>query len=276
MNSGSSIFKLQNLVCGYPGFKLKDISLEILRGDFTAILGPNGCGKTTLFKAMTVDLPCLQGELTFFGTPVHQIPRKEMARTLAIVTQSQLQDNPMTVEEFVFMGRLPYLKTFQFFEGKEDHKKVEEVLSLTGILPFRKRLISELSGGERQMAIIARALAQEPRILLLDEPTNHLDIAHQVRILDLLKKLNREKNLTILLVLHDLNLASEYCNKLILMSRGHLHCQGSSKEVLTFQNIEEVFDTVVLVKENPVSQKPCIFLVSQEEKEKEKQKRESL
>ena len=197
-----------------------------------------------------------------------------MARSLAIVTQSQHLDNPMTVEEYVFMGRLPYLRTFQFFEGKKDHERVEEVLSLTGILPFRKRLISELSGGERQMTTIARALAQEPQILLLDEPTNHLDIAHQVRILDLLKKLNKEKNLTILLVLHDLNLASEYCKRLILMNRGRIHCQGSSKEVLTFQNVEEVYQTVVLVRENPVSQKPCVFLVSQEEKEKEKQKRE--
>ena len=276
MNSSPSLFKLNHLVCGYPGFKLKDISLEVLPGDFTAILGPNGCGKTTLFKAMTVDLPCLQGEIAFYGAPVQQIPRKEMARKLAIVTQSLHQDNPMTVEEFVFMGRLPYLKTFQFFEGKEDQQKVEEVLSLAGILPFRRRLISELSGGERQMAIIARALAQEPEILLLDEPTNHLDIAHQVRILDLLKKQNREKKLTRLLVLHDLNLASEYCSRLILMNQGRIHCQGSSREVLTFQNIEEVFDTVVLVKDNPVSQKPCIFLVSQEEKEKEKQRRESL
>lgn len=276
MNTPSPLFKLQNLVCGYPKFKLKDISLEILPGDFTAILGPNGCGKTTLFKAMTVDLPCLQGEISFCGKPADQIPRKEMARTMAIVTQSQHQDNPMTVEEFVFLGRLPYLKPFQFFEGKADKEKVEEVLSLAGILPFRQRLISELSGGERQMAIIARALAQEPRILLLDEPTNHLDIAHQVRILDLLKKLNQEKKLTILLVLHDLNLASEYCNRLILMNQGRIHCQGSSREVLTFQNIEEVFNTVVLVKENPVSRKPCIFLVSQEEKEKEKQRRESL
>ena len=276
MPSPSSLFKLENLVCGYPGFKLKDISLKILPGDFTAILGPNGCGKTTLFKAMTADLPCLEGEITFCGKPADQIPRKEMARTMAIVTQSQHDDNPMTVEEFVFMGRLPYLKPFQFFEGKKDQEKVEEVLSLTGILPFRKRLISELSGGERQMAIIARALAQEPRILLLDEPTNHLDIAHQVRILDLLKKLNREKELTILIVLHDLNLASEYCSRLILMNQGRLHCQGTSKEVLTFQNIEEVFNTVVLVRENPVSQKPCIFLVSQEEKEKSKQRRESL
>ncbi len=276
MNAGPPLFKLQNLVCGYPGFKLKDISLEIFPGDFTAILGPNGCGKTTLFKAMTVDLPCLQGEITFCGTPAHQIPRKKIASTMAVVTQSQHEDNPMTVEEFVFMGRLPYLKTFQFFEGKTDHEKVGEVLSLTGLLPFRKRLISELSGGERQMAIIARALAQEPKILLLDEPTNHLDIAHQVRILDLLKKLNREKKLTILIVLHDLNLASEYSGKIILMNQGRIHCQGSSKEVLTFQNIEEVFETVVLVKENPVSQKPCIFLVSQEEKEKSKHEREPL
>ena len=276
METLSPIFKLQNLVCGYPAFKLRDISFEVLPGDFTAILGPNGCGKTTLFKAMTTDLPCLQGELSFYESPVQHLSRKEMARSLAIVTQSQYQDNPMTVEEFVLLGRLPYLRTFQFFEGRKDHEKVKEILSLTGILSFRNRLISELSGGERQMAIIARALAQEPRILLLDEPTNHLDIAHQVRILDLLKKLNREKNLTILLVLHDLNLAGEYCSKLILMNQGRIHCQGSCAEVLTFQNVEKVFDTVVLVKENPVSGKPCIFLVSQEEREKEKQKRAPL
>jgi iron complex transport system ATP-binding protein len=142
---------------------------------------------------------------------------------------------------------------------------IEKAMALCDVLAFRERRISELSGGERQRAILAQGFAQEPRLLLLDEPTTHLDIGHQVEILDLIRRLNREGDLTVIMVLHDLNLASEYCDRLILLKEGSIFKEGTPQEVLTFENIEKVYNTVVIVKENPNSLKPYILLVSEEE-----------
>jgi iron complex transport system ATP-binding protein len=159
------------------------------------------------------------------------------------------------------MGRFPHQKRFEL-PSKADYDIVEQNLKFTDIAHLRDRGLQELSGGERQRAILAQALAQKPRLLLMDEPTAYLDIGHQIAMLDLVKKLNRTEGLTVVMILHDLNLASEYCEKMILMDKGNIEITGTPKEVLTYENIEKVYKTVVVVKENPFSKKPYVIPVS--------------
>ncbi|MCI0480139.1 MAG: ABC transporter ATP-binding protein, partial [Candidatus Dadabacteria bacterium] len=146
-------------------------------------------------------------------------------------------------------------------ETKRDEEIADRAMELTDTIRFKDRSMSEISGGERQLVLIARALAQEPKLLLLDEPTSNLDITHQVRVLDLLKKLNKELSLTVVIVLHDLNLASEYCDRVALMSDGSIYREGPPQDVLNYKTIEDVYKTVVVVEKNPVSKKPYVFLI---------------
>jgi iron complex transport system ATP-binding protein len=162
------------------------------------------------------------------------------------------------------MGRLPYREQFQFFEPRKDIELADKYMRLTGIHKHRRKQISQLSGGEKQLAALAQALTQEPELLLLDEPTSHLDITHQVQVLNLIQRLNREMNLTVLMIIHDLNLAAEYCHYLIMMKDGALHTKGSPAEVLNYEIIEQVYDTVVVTQNNPLSGKPAVFLVSED------------
>jgi iron complex transport system ATP-binding protein len=169
----------------------------------------------------------------------------------------------MTVEEYVLMGRIPYQRQFQFFETEEDLEIAEKYMKLTGIDNLSNQNMNSLSGGEQQLAGIARALTQEPELLLLDEPTSHLDITHQVQILNLIQRLSEELSLTVLMIIHDLNLAGEYCDTLLMMQKGTLRKTGTPLEVLNYMDIEAVYDTVVITRTNPVSGKPVVFLVSE-------------
>ncbi|MBW1678553.1 MAG: ABC transporter ATP-binding protein [Deltaproteobacteria bacterium] len=232
------------------------------------IIGPNGSGKTTLLRAITKVLKPQRGEVLFEEKNIWRMEFKELAQKMAFVSQTPQVGLNMTVEEFVLLGRIPYFRRFQFLETRHDEEIARKAMVLTDIFELRKRFIGELSGGERQLTVIACALAQEPKLILLDEPTAHLDIAHQVGILDLIKRLNREKGLMVIIVLHDLNLASEYCNRLLLVDNGRIHKIGTPQEVLTYQVIEEVYKTTVIVRENPISLKPYVFVVSEEEKQK--------
>ncbi len=253
---------IENLVCGYgDNFNLKSISFSIKQGTFAGIIGPNGSGKTTLFKGIAGDISLKSGVVTLNKTNMDSIRLKEKAQKIAVVTQyTEITD--MTVEEYVLMGRTPYRSHFQFFESENDAEIAEKYMRLTNIYRFKEKPMTELSGGEQQLAAIARALTQEPELLLLDEPTSHLDITHQVQILNLIQQLNKDLNLTVLLIIHDLNMASEYCDYLIMMKNGDIHAIGEPSEVLTYQTIEDVYQTVVITRENPVSGKPVIFLVS--------------
>ena len=260
------ILKVGSLTCGYDGKAvIKDVSFSVKEGDCLGIIGPNGAGKTTLFRAITGVLKPWQGDILYKGKDICEISARDFACEVAVIPQILEIPFAFSVEEFVLMGRFPHVGRFESLKPK-DHRILEEVLNLADIFSFRERKISELSGGERQRVILAQGFAQEPRLLLLDEPTSHLDIAHQVRILDLVKRLNKEKNLTVIVVLHDLNLASNYCDRLILLKEGGIFKEGSPQEVLTYQNIEEVYKTVVVVKENPLSLKPYVLLVSEEER----------
>ena len=260
----NNFFEIQDFSCGYPGkFVLEGINFEIKRGDFVGIIGPNGSGKTTLFKGISGELNALAGSSKLNDKFIEKMSLKERAQNLAIVTQN-IEVGSMTVEEYVLMGRIPYRKQFQFFETKSDFSIAAKYMELTGVTPLKDKFMNALSGGEQQLAGIARALTQEPELLLLDEPTSHLDITHQVQILNLLRRLSNELGLTVLMIIHDLNLAGEYCDSMIMMQNGSLRKKGLPHEVLNYKDIEAVYDTVVITRTNPVSGKPVVFLVSEE------------
>lgn len=257
------MFKLEHVTTGYnKKAVLHDISFNVKRGDFLGVIGPNGSGKTTLLRVMSKILKPWEGRVTLEEVDIDQINHRELARRMAFVPQrGQELFFTYSVSDFVGLGRTPYMHRFQLMESAQDLGIVRQVMDLTDISELAERSLEDLSGGERQRAVIAQALAQEPEILLLDEPTAHLDIGHQIEILDLIKSLNEENNLTVLMVSHDLNLAAEYCDRLILLKDGRLFREGSPQEILTFQNIEQVYETLVVVEENPVSRKPHVFLV---------------
>ncbi|MDD5561315.1 MAG: ABC transporter ATP-binding protein [Candidatus Omnitrophica bacterium] len=255
------ILKINNVCGGY--FKeeiIKGISLDVKKGDFLVIIGPNGSGKTTLLRLATRVLPLSKGEILYKDKNISAMDLKEFCRRVAFVSQDTSIGFPFTVMELVLMGRIPHLKRLQF-ESKRDIEIATEKLFLTDTLNLKDKRIDELSAGERQRVIIARALAQEPELLFLDEPTAHLDIGHQVQTLDLLKKLNRKNSLTIVMILHDLNLASAYSNRIALLDQGVIFKEGKPEEVLTYQNIEAVYKTVVLVNDNSVTGRPNVALV---------------
>lgn len=258
-----TLLKINNLSGGYhKETVIKDISLEIKKGDFIGIIGPNGSGKTTFLRLISKVLAPQKGNITFEGKDIAGMDLKEFAQEVSFVAQDTIINFPFSVLEIVLMGRIPHLKRLQL-ETKEDYLIAEEAMIMTDTLYLKEKKIDELSSGERQRVIIAKALAQEPVLLFLDEPTSHLDIGHQIQILDLLKRLNRQNNLTIVMVLHDLNLASEYCNRILLLNEGRVFKEGSPLEVLTYQNIEAVYKTVVVVNNNPISGKPYVILVSE-------------
>jgi iron complex transport system ATP-binding protein len=260
------MLKMSDLSCGY-GTKIiiNRINLHIKKGEFVCIIGPNGSGKTTLLKAITRIIKPAKGNIFLEGRDLNNIDKREIAKKMAVVSQN-LPIVSMTVKEFVLLGRTPHYKTLQLLENKSDIEVVEHAISMTGIERLQNSLMSEISGGEVQLSLIARALAQEPWILLLDEPTAHLDITHQVNILDLIKRLNKDYQLTVIIILHDLNLASEYCDRLILMNNGQITKTGTPEEVLNSIDLEEVYKTPVVVEKNPLSNKPFVLIVPEEVK----------
>ncbi len=262
------MIEIKGLTCGYGGrVILKDIDLSIRKGQFFGIIGPNGSGKTTMLKAITRLVKITGGEIFLDGVDMKNLRVDDIARSLAVVSQT-VPSLPMTVREFVLLGRIPYYRRFQFFEGVSDGFIVDKAMDLTGIGHLKGALMSEMSAGEVQLAFISRGLAQEPKVLLLDEPTSHLDITHQVGILDLVRRLNRHEGLTVVIILHDLNLASEYCDKIALIDNGRIKKCGLPAEVLDYRTIEEVYKTVVVISQSPLSGKPFVLIVPEEVKEK--------
>lgn len=265
---------VKGLNCGYHNRQiLRDINLDVDAGEIMGIIGPNGSGKTTFLRAISRQLKPKEGVIHLDGKDIQQMKYKELARKIAVVAQGVTED-AITVEEFVLMGRIPHFKGLQFLETNRDFEIAEKCMALTDVIRLKDRPIGQISGGEKQLASIARALAQEPALLLLDEPTTYLDIAHQVGMLDLIRRLNREMRLSVLMVLHDLNLAGEYCDRLALLCDGKVYKQGMPEDVLNYKTIEEVYKTVVVVQKNPVSSKPYVFLVSEDEKERRKKIKE--
>ncbi len=239
---------------------LRDVSFRIEKGEFIGVIGPNGSGKTSLLKLLYRLLSPQQGEIFYEGTPIRQMNRAEIARRIAVVPQETHSLFPFRVLEVVLMGRSPYLGHLMF-ESRKDLEIAKRALEWTDTLAFADRPIDELSGGERKRVFIARALAQEPEIILLDEPTATLDIHHQLDFLQRILDLNRDRGLTIVMASHDMNLASEFCDRLLLLNAGRADRIGTPKEVITKENIERVYGCEVWVDQNPIAQMPRIFLV---------------
>ena len=239
---------------------LQDVSFQVRKGEFIGVIGPNGSGKTTLLKILYRLLSPQQGEVLFDHLSLKKMSRREIAKKIAVVAQETYPAFPFRAIEMVLMGRSPYLGHLMF-ESPKDLEIAKKAMEWTEILPISQRSIDELSGGERKRVFIARALAQEPEMILLDEPTSNLDIHHQVEFLDLVLSLNREKGLTILMASHDLNLASEYCDRLIFLQNGKIYKMGSPEEIMTRENIEKVYGCEVWVDRNPVSGMPRVSLL---------------
>lgn len=259
-----TLLKINNVSGGYQKeIVIKDISFELESGEFLGIIGPNGSGKSTLLRLISRVIHPQKGTVLFENKDIAKVKLKELCQKIAFVHQDTVITFSFTVWDIVLLGRTPHLKRLQF-ETKKDFSIAENALSLTDTLHLKNKNIDQLSSGERQRVIIAKALAQEPALLILDEPTSHLDIGHQIEILNLLRRLNQKKNLSIVIVLHDLNLASEYCSRIILLDKGEIFKSGSAEVVLTYQNIEAVYKTVVVVDKNSISGKPYVILVSRQ------------
>lgn len=238
---------------------LRHIDLAVEKGEMVALLGPNGSGKTTLIKLVSGVLRPSEGQIHLDGSVLSRLKRREVARRVAVVPQQFNMPFAFSVGELVLLGRTPFHSLFSD-EGERDHRVVEQAIECLGIDGLKGRFFNELSGGERQKAILAMALAQEPKLLLLDEPTAHLDINHQVEILDLVKSLNREQGLTIIGAVHDLNLAALYFDRVILLKAGRIFADGTPTEVLTEKAIKDVFSASVLVTKHPLTKAPHILI----------------
>lgn len=235
------LYHLQKVSFDYGQEKLiEHLNLEIHSGDFMGIMGANGSGKTTLLRLLAGYLRVKEGSIIFNGRSLDSWSTREKARKIAVVPQTFDVLFPFTVKEVVLMGRWAHLKPLAW-ESKKDIEIAQQAMELTDCLEFKDRWVTELSGGEKERVLLARALAQEAEVLLLDEPTTHLDIRHQIEIFQLLKKLHREKQLTIVTVLHDLNFAALACEKILLLQKGGEARFGESKAVLNSENLQKIF-----------------------------------
>jgi len=254
-----SMIELMNVFFAYDKeLVLKDLSFDIHQGEFLSIIGPNGSGKTTLLRLFSRVIEPKMGEIRLKGKDINKIKRKELAKTISVVPQDSFINFPFSVLDVVLMGRYPYLENLSF-EKKEDLEMARKAMILTDIFHLSQRDINDLSGGERQRAIIARALTQQPEILLLDEFTSSLDLNHKIEIYELIKRLNIEKSLTIINVSHDLNIASEYADRLLLLNEGSIHSLGTPREVLKRDIIRDVFECNVLIEDSPVTGSPYVI-----------------
>lgn len=244
----------------HEAWVLREVSFRVEKGEFVGVIGPNGSGKTTLLKLLYRLLTPQKGEILIELVPMKKMDRRDIARRVAVVAQETQVLFPFSVLETVLMGRSPYLGHL-LFESEKDLEIARKAMEWTKILPFAERQIEELSGGERKRAFIARALAQEPEVILLDEPTANLDIQHQIDFLDIILTLNRERGLTIVMASHDMNLASEFCDRLILLHGGRIYQTGTPEEVVTKENIESVYGCEVWIDRHPVSGMPRISLL---------------
>ena len=219
---------------------LKDISFRIKEGDITTIMGANGCGKTTLFSLMTRNLYPRRGDIFLKGKNIQNLGLKEFARRVSIVHQYNTSSDDITVERLVSFGRTPHMKMMRG-RSEEDERLIRWAMEVTNVEKYRDREISRLSGGQRQRVWIAMALAQNTKILFLDEPTTYLDIRYQIEILELVKKLNREFGITIIMVLHDINQAIYFSDCVIGLKDGLVEMEGNPQEVITRESIRSLY-----------------------------------
>ncbi|MDP3951504.1 ABC transporter ATP-binding protein [Microbacterium sp.] len=250
---------VEELTLGYrERTVIEGLDLAIAPGQITAIVGPNACGKSTLLRSMSRLLTPRAGHVILDGASVHRMPAKELARTLGLLPQSPIAPEGITVADLVGRGRHPHQGIFTRWTRADD-EAVADALIATDTVSLADRSVDELSGGQRQRVWIAMALAQETDLLLLDEPTTFLDVSHQVEVLDLLTDLNRRRGTTVVMVLHDLNLAARYADHLIALSEGRIHSAGDPRDVLTPEMVAAVFGMPSQVIVDPTSDKPLML-----------------
>lgn len=237
---------------------LHNINISIEEGKFYSILGPNGSGKTTLIRNISKALNAGKEKIFIGERDVYYFSSKALAKEIASVPQSTTTDFDFSVFDIVLMGRAPYITRFST-ESEEDLEIAQRAMEITNTWHLKNKDINALSGGERQRVIIARAITQEADIIILDEPISHLDIHHQIEILKAIKNINTKKHITIIAVLHDLNLAAAFSDSMILMHEGKVHTQGSPDQILKSEIIKEVYGLDVQIIKNPMTGKPHLI-----------------
>jgi iron complex transport system ATP-binding protein len=240
---------------------LHNINMEARPGQVLGLVGPNGSGKSTLIKGMARVIDLLSGRISIDGRDTRSIKQDELARLVGTVPQSPTLPVAFTAFEVVLMGRTPHLGLLRY-EGGKDLAIAWQAMKATQTRSFAERRVSELSGGERQRLLIARALTQQPKVMLLDEPTANLDINHQVEILNLVKSLCREERLTVVIALHDLNLAAQYCDWMVMLNGGRVHAEGTPLDILTAPNIKRVYGAEVFVYPHPINKLPTTLITA--------------
>jgi iron complex transport system ATP-binding protein len=238
---------------------VKGVDLDVFPGEMLGMLGPNGSGKTTLLKILDGMLLPHEGEVLVRGKSMAHLKRGEIAKVVALVAQENFFRFAFSVLEVVLMGRFPHLGRLQF-EGDKDLKIAADALKATHALDLSERSIHELSGGEKQRVLLARALAQEPSAILLDEPTSFLDLKYKKEIFDLIAGLTKEKGLGVVIVSHDIDLVSQYCHRIAMLKQGAVHMTGIPDQVIDAASIETVYECAVLVDRNPITGKPRVSL----------------
>ncbi len=252
--------EVQDICLGYSRKEvLKDVTFQVMPGEMVGLIGPNGCGKSTIIRALTRIISPYRGMIFLDGKDIASIPRQELACMLGVVPQMPLLPSAFTAFEVVLMGRNPHLGLFDH-ESQRELDIAWRAMERTMTRHLARRRVGELSGGEIQCLLIARVLTQETKAILLDEPTANLDIGRQVEMLNLIKNLCRENNLAVLAALHDLNLASQYCGRLVLINNGRVHAQGTPSEVITARNIKEVYGAESCVYTHPANGLPAVLV----------------
>jgi iron complex transport system ATP-binding protein len=239
---------------------LKNLSFSVPQSDVFIIIGPNGAGKTTLIKLMVGIFKIQTGQIEILQAPIGKYSQKRLATALAYVPQGLPVGFPFTVEETVLLGRAPHQKVLGL-ASQDDLDIAQQAMAFTEVAHLARRKLDQLSGGEQQRVLIARALCQQPQVMLLDEPTASLDLSHQIRVMDLMEKLKTEKAVTVVMVSHDVNLAAMYGDQLLLLKAGEIVCMGSPNEVLNFKTLEETYGCKLLVDTSPLGDLPRVTVV---------------
>ena len=252
------MININNLCFSFEKEVLRNININIERGKFYTILGPNGSGKTTLLRLLSKSLHMEKGDIFIDEVALTQIKPTFLAKEMAVVPQSTEIEFDFSVQDIVLMGRTPHISRF-CSESAKDLEIAMNAMKCTNTWELRNKSINALSGGEKQRVVVARAIAQETGIILLDEPISHLDIHHQIEIMNQLKQLNKNKNITIIMVLHDLNIAAAYGDHMILMHDGGVYKDGTPEEVLTEDIIKKVYGLEVYITKNPKTGKTFIM-----------------
>ncbi|HLR66620.1 ABC transporter ATP-binding protein [Virgibacillus alimentarius] len=221
-------------------FQLNGVNLNINQGEIVSLVGPNGSGKSTLLRLISRLIKPKEGEIILDGSVIDSMKSKDVAKKLAMLPQMQEQQSDLTVQELIEFGRYPHRKSHSRL-AKEDEEIIQWAIEVTNLTNYKNRMLHSLSGGERQRAWIALAIAQRPKILLLDEPTTFLDIAHQLDVMELVQQLNKQFGMTVLMVLHDINQAARYSNRLVVMKNGNIHYDGIPQCVLCREMFQSIF-----------------------------------